>query len=139
MQFEGASLSNEMRPATRTAARSRPVPGAVVARALLRAADGLGLSQKDLARIVGVSAATMSRLASGGRALAPESKEGELALLLIRVFRSLDALLGGNAGDVRAWFNAANVHLGGVPAARVRTVEGLVHVAEYLDAMRGKL
>jgi DNA-binding XRE family transcriptional regulator len=128
-----------MRPASRTSLRTQPAPGAVIARALLRAAAALGLSQKDLAQVVGVSGATMSRLVSGGRRLAPESKEGELALLLIRVFRSLDALLGGKADDVRAWFNAANVHLGGVPAVRVRTVEGLVHVAEYLDAMRGKL
>jgi len=40
---------------------------------------------------------------------------------------------------VRAWFHAANAHLGGVPATRVQTVTGLVHVAEYLDGMRGKL
>jgi len=106
---------------------------------LLRAADLLGLSQKDTARIVGVSAATMSRLAAGARALQPDTKEGECALLLIRIFRALDALLGGKELDVRAWFHAANTHLGGIPATRVQTVEGLVHVAEYLDAMRGKL
>jgi transcriptional regulator with XRE-family HTH domain len=106
---------------------------------VLRAAAILGLSQKDLAAIVGVSEATLSRVAAGGRTLDPNSKEGELALLLLRLFRSLDALLGGKEPDVRAWFHAANAHLGEAPAARVRTVEGLVHVAEYLDAMRGKL
>src|SRR5215470_10968663 len=121
MQFRGAILSNEMSGTPRTSPRPEPTPGAVITRALLRAAGGLGLSQKELARIVGVSAATMSRLVSGGRALAPESKEGELALLLIRVFRSLDALLGGKADDVKAWFTAPNAHLGGVPAARVQT------------------
>lgn len=118
--------------------RARVDPGAVLARSLIRAAAGLGLSQRDLAAIIGVSPATMSRIA-GGRGLDPQSKQGELALLLIRVFRSLDALLGGKEGDVRAWFGASNVHLGAAPAARVRTVEGLIHVAEYLDAMRGKL
>ena len=56
-----------------------------------------------------------------------------------RIFRALDALLGGKEPDVRAWFHAANAHLGGVPAERVQTIPGLVHVAEYLDAMRGKL
>jgi DNA-binding XRE family transcriptional regulator len=116
----------------------RSAPDAVLSRALIRAASALGLSQKDLAPIVGVSAATMSRIAAG-QGLAPSSKQGELALLLIRVFRSLDALLGGKENDVLAWFGAPNAHLGGVPAARVRTVEGLIHVAEYLDAMRGKL
>jgi DNA-binding XRE family transcriptional regulator len=122
-----------------TVSRSAPDSRAVLPRALLRAADLLGLSQKDTARIVGVSAATMSRLAAGARPLQPNTKEAECALLLIRIFRALDALLGGKEQDARAWFHAANAHLGGVPAARVQTVEGLVHVAEYLDAMRGKL
>lgn len=128
-----------MRSSPATFARAHPDSGAVVVRALLRAADLLGLSRKDTARIIGVSAATMSRLAAGERPLLPDSKPGECALLLIRIFRSLDALLGGKEQDVRAWFHAANTHLGGVPAARVQTVAGLVHVAEYLDAMRGKL
>jgi plasmid maintenance system antidote protein VapI len=128
-----------MTVAARTAVRTTAEPAAILTRAFLRAARALGLAQKDTAQIIGVSAASMSRVAAGGRALAPESKEGELALLLIRVFRSLDALVGGKEGEARAWFHAQNSHVGGVPAMRVRSVEGLVHVAEYLDAMRGKL
>jgi transcriptional regulator with XRE-family HTH domain len=128
-----------MTPAVRTAHRSRPDAGAVLTRALLRAANILGLSQKETARIVGVSEATMSRVANRRQGLPPDSKEGECALLLVRIFRGIDALLGGKEADVRAWFHAANKHLSGVPAARVQTVEGLVHVAAYLDAMRGKL
>ncbi len=123
----------------RTAPRSQPDAGAVLTRAVLAAANILGLSQKDAARIIGVSPATMSRLATARRGLQPHSKEGECGLLLVRIFRAVDALLGGREADVRAWFHAPNAHLGGVPAARVQTVEGLVHVAEYLDAMRGKL
>ncbi len=122
---------------------------AVVTKALLRAADALGLSQKELARAVGVSEATMSRIAAARsrrrvRALTPtlvsvDRKEGELALLVLRVFRSLDALVGGDAQKLRAWFGAQNLHLGGVPKERVQSVEGLVTVATYLDAMRGSL
>jgi len=123
----------------RVAARPRTDSEVVLTRALLRAAAIFGLSQKDTARILGVSAATMSRIAAAGLGLQPASKPGECALLLIRIFRALDALLGGKESDVRAWFHAPNSHLGGIPAARVQTIEGLVHVAEYLDAMRGKL
>ncbi len=126
-----------------------PAENAVVTKALLRAADVLGLSQKELARAVGVSEATMSRIAAAParrreRALQPsyvavDRKEGELALLVLRVFRSLDALLGGDAQKVRAWFAAPNAHIGGVPKERIQTAEGLVMVAMYLDGMRGQL
>jgi len=126
---------------TRVSGRSAvaTADAAVLRGAVLRAAELLGLSQKELAAVLGVSPATLSRLAGGGRGLDPASKEGELALLLVRVFRSLDALLGGHEAHLRAWFHAPNAHLGGIPAMCVRTVTGLVNVAEYLDAMRGKL
>ncbi|MDB4882325.1 MAG: hypothetical protein JWL95_1091 [Gemmatimonadetes bacterium] len=80
----------------------------------------------------------MSRL-QNGRGLDPDSKEGELALMLLRLYRSLDALVGGDDAKARAWLHAANDHVGGVPAERIRTVEGLVDVVQYLDAMRGRL
>lgn len=89
--------------------------------------------------MVGVSSATISRLASGSFALEPSSKSGELALLFVRIYRGLDALVGGEDAKARAWFHAANDHLSGAPAVRVRTVEGLTDVARYLDAMRGRL
>lgn len=114
-------------------------PAAVLAKAALRAADLLGLSRADLATVIGTSQASLSRIAGGRRGLQPDTKEGELALLVVRVFRSLDALVGGDAEAARSWLHAENAHLGGVPAERLRSVEGLVHVAEYLDAMRGRL
>jgi transcriptional regulator with XRE-family HTH domain len=110
----------------------------VVTKAVVRAAAALGLSQRDLAGVIGLSEASVSRL-SRGRPLAVSRKEGELALLLVRVFRSLDALVGGDERKARDWFHAQNTHLRGVPAERVRSVEGLVDVATYLDAMRGHL
>jgi len=111
----------------------------VLTRAVLRAADLLGVSQKHLARILGVSEASLSRLVKGLRQVEPDSKEGELAILFLRVFRSLDAVVGGSANKSRAWFHAENLHLNGIPAQLVETVPGLVHVSEYLDAMRGHL
>lgn len=115
-----------------------PDAAVVVTKATRRAAGVLGLSQRELARVLGVSEATVSRLGTS-KLLDPKSKEGELALLLVRVFRSLDALVGGDEDKARAWFGAPNVHLGGVPRERVETAVGLVEVAQYLDAMRGKL
>jgi len=87
-----------------------------------------------MARVVGVSAASWSRLAAGQRTVDPASKEGELALL----FRSLDALVGGEAEKARAWLRAPNTHLSAVPLECIQSVVGLVRVDEYLDAVRGK-
>ena len=56
-----------------------------------------------------------------------------------RVDRSLDALVGGNDAQARAWLHAENAHLGGVPAERIRSEEGLVDVICNLDAMRWRL
>ena len=110
---------------------------AVLTKAVLRASRRLELQQKSLALILGVSAASLSRL-SQGRSIRPETKEGELAVLFVRLFRSLDALFGGDEEASRQWFHAVNAHLGGIPAELIRTVQGLVGVVEYLDAMRGK-
>ena len=118
--------------------RTDPDPAAVVAKAALAAAERLGLSNRHLASVIGLSEASVSRM-QRGRGVDPSSKEGELALILARLFRSLDALVGGDDTKARAWLHAMNDHLGGVPAERIRTVEGLVDVVQYLDAMRGHL
>ena len=113
-------------------------PAAVLTKAVLSAAARLGLRHRDLAAVLGASEASISRL-QRGRAIDPGSKEGELALLFLRLYRSLDALVGGDDAQAERWLHADNDHLGGVPAERVTTVQGLVSVAEYLDAMRGRL
>jgi hypothetical protein len=112
--------------------------GPVLARAVLSAAERLGLRNRHLAAVLGSSEASVSRL-QRARSLDPGSKEGELALLFLRVYRSLDALVGGDDAKARRWLHADNDHLRGVPAERMRTVEGLVDVVQYLDAMRGRL
>jgi hypothetical protein len=115
-----------------------PEAGPVLAKAALAAAERLGLRNRHLASVIGTSEASVSRL-QNGRGLDPESKEGELALLFLRLYRALDALVGGDDVKARAWLSAQNDHLGGIPAERIRTVEGLVDVVQYLDAMRGRL
>jgi hypothetical protein len=110
----------------------------VLADAALAAARRLGVPNRELARILGISEASVSRL-SRGRTLRPDSREAEMAALFVRLFRSLDTMTGGDETQAQAWYRAGNRHVGGVPADRVQTVEGLVDVVRYLDAMRGKL
>jgi Protein of unknown function (DUF2384) len=122
------------RPSPR--AHAAPAPDAVLTKAVLRAAELLGLSSRMLARILGVSEASVSRLAAGSRTVAPASKEGELALLLVRVYRSLDALVGTDAAARKAWLESPNRALNGRPIELVQRTDGLVAVLAYLDAMR---
>jgi transcriptional regulator with XRE-family HTH domain len=119
--------------------RREPHPGAVLAKGVVRVAQALRLSQTEVAGIVGSSPATISRTFAGGRELAPDSAEGRHALLLVRVFRSLDTLVGGDREKARSWLRADNRHLGAAPIRLLAATQGLVHVAEYLDAMRGTL
>ena len=113
-----------------------PAPESVLGKALFRAAELLDLNHAALARILGVSEASVSRLAAGARSIDPKSKEGELALLLIRVYRSLDALVGTDAAQRKAWLHSHNRALNGVPAELIQSAAGLVAVVGYLDAMR---
>jgi len=117
---------------------AQPQPASVLAKATVAAATRLGIRSRQLGEIIGTSEASVSRLRSG-RGLDPSRKEGEIALLFLRLYRSLDALVGGDDVKARSWLHSANDHIGGVPADRIRTVEGLVDVVQYLDAMRGRL
>lgn len=110
----------------------------ILTRAVLRAAQLVGLTQKQLAAVLGVSEASVSRL-DRGRNIEPATKEGEIALLFLRLWRSLDALVGGNDGLAREWMHASNTHLDGIPSDLIQNLTGIMRVAEYLDAMRGKL
>ena len=116
--------------------KPKPEPAAVLTKAVLRAAGLLGLSSGALARILGVSEASVSRLVSGARQVDPQSKEGELALLLVRVYRSLDALVGTDAAQRKAWMESPNRALNGRPIELIQGAEGLVAVVSYLDSMR---
>lgn len=113
--------------------------GAVLAKATLRAAARLGLTGRQLAEILGVSEATISRLRRGEAGLEEGTKPFELAALLVRAFRSLDAIAGGDEVVCRAWVAAPNEALGAAPLARMASVQGLVDVVAYLDARRAPL
>ena len=109
-------------------------PGRVLAKAVVNAADELGLSQQSLARIIGVSPATVSRMKGGGFDLS--GKPMELAACLVRVFLSLDASTGGDPKTMRGWISNPNADLHGIPAELIERAEGLVLVLAYLDAAR---
>jgi uncharacterized protein (DUF2384 family) len=108
----------------------------VLGKATIRAAHELDLSNVALARVIGLSEPTVSRIASGARGIDPGSKEGQLVLLLVRVFRSLDPLVGSDAQKRRDWLRSPNKALNGMPSALIETPYGLVTTLSYLEGMR---
>ena len=108
----------------------------VLTRAVLRASARLGLTNRAIGRVIGVSEATVSRMGSGDYVLARGDKSFELAVLLVRLFRSLDAIVGGDEVTARSWINSENTVLGAQPIQKIQTIAGLVDVIAYLDARR---
>lgn len=113
--------------------------GRVVTKAVIAAADRLGLNAARMADILGVSAPSVSRMKKLDFLLDPGSKSFELAVLLIRVFRSLDAIVGGDEAVARAWLKNHNDVLAAAPADKLTTITGLLDVLAYLDARRAPL
>ncbi len=124
---------------SRPSASLKPAPRPVLTGAVLRAAALLEITQSSLAHILGLSASTVSRMAGGTYTLDDQKKEWELAALFVRLFRSLDAVVGSNDAAARTWLNGHNTALTGRPIELIHSAEGLVRVVQYLDAARGRL
>lgn len=110
----------------------------VLAKAALNAAEQLGLKQAQLAAILGVHRTAISRLKSNPE-LDPTSKQGELALLLIRMHRALYALTGGDTDWMHHFMNTPNHVTGGIPVQQIESISGLVSVLQFVDGIRGKV
>ena len=122
--------------------RSNPHPkaiateGGVVTKATIRAAKFLGLKNNVLAKIVGVSEPTISRLHKGTYMFERGQKNFELAVLFVRLYRSLDAIVGGDDTVAADWLKNKNSNLDGIPLELIQTVSGLTNVINYLDSRR---
>ncbi len=116
-----------------------PEPALVVSKAVVRAAAITGLNHASLARVLGLSPPTVTRLHAGDYVLSPTGKPYELALLLIRLFRGLDALMNGEELSVQSWMRAPNLALGDVPMTMITTVPGLVETVAYVDSARARV
>ena len=110
---------------------------AVLIKAFNQACTELDLTQAEAGKVLGFNASTLSRNAASG--FKPQTKQGELALHFIRLYRSLFAIAGGDVAFMRHWFNSPNQALGASPRQSAQTVLGLISTNQYLDAMRGKI
>ena len=121
----------------RTASKSSD--GALVAKAIQRVAEFWNLTNEGLGEILGLSDSTVSRLRNGSWHFQPTTKSFELAQYLMRLFRSLDSLMGSDDLAARSWLESENHELGGKPIELIRTIRGLSDVADYVDDYRARV
>jgi DNA-binding XRE family transcriptional regulator len=106
----------------------------IVMKAYTNAYKALNISDSQAAKLIGVGRSTLLRKS----AFEKDSKQNELQILFIRLYRSLFALFGGDLTSMKHWFEHNNKHVRGVPKDLCFTVTGLVNINAYLDALRGK-
>lgn len=99
-----------------------------------RAAVNLGLTHQDLGEIIGVRREVFSR-----KSATLTGKQLELTMLFLRATRSLSAIMGRDTANMSHWISTENHGLQGVPKELMKTVAGLAHTVQYLDAYRAKI
>lgn len=112
---------------------SSPSKDAVLSKAALNAAKHLGLSHAELAKLLGISDASILQCVASEGFLDPSGHDGERALILVQIFRALDALVGSDADARVTWMNAHNQAIGDLPRNVIQTFSGLVHTLAYLN------
>lgn len=128
-----------MRRASNPKVSSALNEGVVIGKAASRAATQLELTNATFAKILGISEATASRLRAGEYVLEPGSKPFELAALFLRLFRGLDAIVGGDPAAARSWLETENLALRGSPLSLIPTITGLMQTVQYVDARRARV
>ena len=121
------------------AAEIEPEDGQVLTTAVGRIAEFWGLSNVKLGTVLGLSGATISRLRRGKYQLDPATKSFEAGQFLLRLFRSLDALLGSDDLAARSWLATPNLDLDACPIDLIDSFKGLLTVCDYVDAHRARV
>lgn len=122
------------------AQRLNPDRSRVLTSAVKEVASRFNLGSTDLKDIIGVSQSTASRLLNGNYGIPEGGKPWELSAMLVRMYRSLSSMVGGDDELARTWLHSPNHAFGGRnPAEEIKRVEGLVRACEYLDAYRARI
>lgn len=106
----------------------------VLTKATLRAATALGLDHQELAQVLGKHPAIIYQMAGNSYRLDRHGKEWERAVLLVRLYAALSALLLGDPIAARTWMRSSNTVLRAAPRERIRTVTGLVDTVGFVEA-----
>lgn len=103
--------------------------------ALQRAGEELGLTAQEATEAIGKSRTFFEKSRQSSRI---DSHTRKMIALVLRVHRSLSALVGDDTALMRHWMGTPNRHTGGVPRQQLQDPQQLVELLQYLDAMRGQ-
>ena len=106
----------------------------VLAEAILNTADLLGLSQTQLATVMGLDLASINTLEFSA-VFEPASAHGETGLLLICLYQSLSTLTGNDSEWIDYFMNAFNTATDGVPIQQIQNRKGLEKVLTVVEAL----
>ena len=109
----------------------------VLAQAVLKTANLLGLSNTQLATVMGLDLMSMNQIEFSA-VLEPTSAHGEAGILLIRYYQSLSALTGDDSEWIDYFMNAFNTATDGVPIQQIQTREGLEKVLMVVEALNNR-
>ena len=107
----------------------------ILAKAFFKASEQLNLSQTQLAMILGISELEIHKLRSE-RQLDPFSQQGEKALLIIRLFKALYNLSGGDQKTIQLFLSTRNRMTGGIPLEQIGTMHGLVACLQFVELIQ---
>ena len=109
----------------------------VLAEAVLKTANLLGLSQTQLATVMGLDLMSMNQIEFSA-VLEPTSAQGEYGLLLIRLYQSLSTLTGNHSEWIDYFMNAFNTATDGVPIQQIQNRKGLEKVLMVVEALNNR-
>ncbi|KAI2694362.1 MbcA/ParS/Xre antitoxin family protein [Pseudomonas sp. TNT3] len=108
---------------------------AVLGKAFIRAGEGLGLDDSDLAAVLGEQVSNVLHLRHGHELLQPCTEAWSRALLVVDFYQSLLTLVGTEQ-KAKIWLNSQNRGLSGLPRNFITCRMGLEQVVQYLAASR---
>lgn len=138
-RFARILASGEALPWKTVRAKLAAMRSEVLGKATLRAAARLGIHHPRLARVLGITSRSISRLGRGTYALKVNSRSWRRALLVVRLHRALETIMAGDPEAMRSWFRSHHTELRATPALCLTTAAGLAKVTHYVEAALAKV
>jgi len=105
----------------------------VLTKAVLSAVEHLGLTSDQLAVLLDLDL-TITHLDD----CKFSSLQKEIALMLIRITVSLDALSGGDTSMTQHFMKSPNKATGGIPVEQIQKFQGLATVLQFVEGLQTK-